>query len=108
MKELTRKEEQIMLAIRRLRQDAYLITIRDQIRRFTGTTYSVGTIFAPLHRLEMNGFVVSYTQTDRRFTSKKPIKFYKLTDTGLQALVELRKAQSLMWRGVPRTAEERS
>lgn len=106
MKELTRKEEQIMLAIRHLGRDAYLITIREQIHKFTGTSYSVGTIFAPLNRLEMNGYVASSTQSNRRFTGKKPIKFYKLTEKGLQALAELQKIQVVMWRGVLLTAEE--
>jgi DNA-binding PadR family transcriptional regulator len=106
MKELTRKEEQIMLAIQRLRRDAYLITIREKIRQFTGNEYSVGTIFAPLNRLEMNGYVASYSQNDRRFTSKKPIKFYKLTDKGVRALAELQKVQAQMWRGVLLSTEE--
>ena len=106
MKELTRKEEQILLAIQHLRTDAYLITIRDQIHKFTGTTYSVGTIFAPLSRLEMNGFVTSYYQRERRFASKKPIKFYRLTEKGLGALEDLRKLNAVMWRGICLAAEE--
>jgi len=107
LKELTRKEEQVLLAIWHLRRDAYLITIREQVRKFTGTTYSVGTIFAPLDRLERNGFVTSYYQANRRFDSKKPIKFYKLTDRGLQALEELREIQAAMWREFRFAAEER-
>lgn len=106
MKELTRKEEQVLLAVHRLRKDAYLITVRDQIQEFTGISYSVGTIFAPLSRLERNGYVESYWQKDRNFESKKPIKFYRLTPKGFEAMAELQKAHALMWRGVVLPAEK--
>ncbi len=106
MKELTRKEEQVLLAIQHLRCDAYLITIREQIHKFTGTYYSVGTIFAPLSRLEMSGFVTSYYQRERRFASKKPIKFYRLTEKGVRALEDLQKLNAVMWRGICLAVEE--
>ena len=44
MKELTRKEEQVLLAVDHLRDDAYLITIREQIFHYTGIHLFGGTI----------------------------------------------------------------
>ena len=62
MVDLTKKEEQILLAIYQIGSNAYLITIREQIKKFTGKYYSVGTIYAPLNRLHINGFLESHVK----------------------------------------------
>ena len=46
MKLFTKKEEQILLAIYHLGDNAYLITIREEIKKYTGKYYSVGTVYA--------------------------------------------------------------
>jgi len=107
MKELTRKEEQVLLAVHRLQDEAYLITIREQIYRFTGTHYSVGTIYAPLNRLNINGYIESCTGRNTNFSSKKPIRFYRLTKKGRTALLELQKAYSRLWTEFVTPAEEK-
>jgi DNA-binding PadR family transcriptional regulator len=108
MKELTRKEEQVLLAVHHLGADAYLITICEQVFQYTGTRYSVGTVYAPLNRLHINGFVESYSSKKPEFSSKKPIRFYRLTRKGHAALVELQKAYSRLWTGVAIPAEEKT
>jgi len=108
MSELTRKEEQILLAIHHLQADAYLITIQEEIQRYTGKAYAVGTIYAPLNRLDINGYVEPYTDRTRNFSSKKPIKFYRLTQKGYAALEELRDMQRMMWAGFATPQEEPS
>ncbi|HSQ35282.1 MAG TPA: helix-turn-helix transcriptional regulator, partial [Candidatus Binatia bacterium] len=108
MKELTRKEEQVLLAVHHLQGEAYLITIREQIFRYTGTRYSVGTIYAPLNRLNINGYIEAYTNRNPEFSSKKPIRFYRLTRKGRVALVELQKAYSRLWTEFVAPAEEKT
>jgi len=108
MKELTRKEEQVLLAVHRLQDEAYLITIREQIFRYTGISYSVGTIYAPLNRLHINGYIESHSNRNPGFASKKPIRFYRLTGKGRAALVELQKAYSRLWTDFVAPAEEKA
>ncbi len=107
MKELTRKEEQVLMAVHHLRDEAYLITIREQVHRYTGTHYSVGTIYAPLNRLNINGYIESYSNRNPDFSSKKPIRFYRLTKKGHAALVELQRAYSRLWTGFVSPAKEK-
>ena len=95
MAELTRKEEHILLAIHFLQNDAYLITIRDRIKQMTGKEYVVGTIYAPLNRLHINGYLESCMKTTKE--SNKPVRYYKLTKKGYDALAELRKLTEEMW-----------
>ena len=96
MGEITRKEEQILLSVNSLKDNAYLITIRDRVRDFTGKLYSVGTIYAPLNRLNINGYLDSRLE---KAENGKPIRFYHLTKKGFLALEELRKLNNEMWEG---------
>ena len=108
MKELTRKEEQMLLAVHYLGEEACLITIREQIHRYTGTLYSVGTIYAPLNRLHINGYVESRTGRNPEFSSKKPIRFYRLTKKGYAALQQLQEAYRLLWAGFTVPGKEKA
>ncbi|MCU0645631.1 MAG: helix-turn-helix transcriptional regulator [bacterium] len=97
MSELTRKEEQILLAVHFLQNDAYLITIRDRITQMTATEYAVGTIYAPLNRLHINGYLDSHLKETRE--SNKPVRYYTVTKQGYYALAELKKLTEEMWEG---------
>jgi DNA-binding PadR family transcriptional regulator len=99
MKLLTKKEEQILLAIYHLKEKAYLISIREQIKRYTGKTYSVGTIYAPLDRLHSYGYLSTQKQKPDKNTQGKAIKYYALTKEGFAALAALKKQNQMMWKG---------
>ena len=99
MRTFTKKEEQILLAIFRLKDEAYLIPIREMIKKFTGKYYSVGTIYAPLDRLHRCGYLKTYVEKPDSTSGGKPIKYYRLTKDGLTALEALKKQNELMWEG---------
>lgn len=98
MKAFTKKEEQILLAIYQLKDEAYLIPIREKIKEFTGKYFSVGTIYVPLNRLHTFGYLTTKVQKPEA-SSGKPIKYYRLTKRGLAALAALEKQNTLMWEG---------
>lgn len=100
MKSFSKKEEQILLAICHLGEEAYLIPIREEIKKFTGKYYSVGTIYAPLNRLHVYGYLATYFKKTNPARSKKPIKYYKLTKKGWAALAELKRQNEMMWQGI--------
>ena len=99
MKILTKKEEQILLAIYHLKDDAYLIPIREKIQEFTGKYFSVGTIYVPLNRLHVYGYLSAYVQKPDEPAGGKPIKYYRLTKRGFRALEALKKQNEMMWKG---------
>jgi DNA-binding PadR family transcriptional regulator len=106
MKILTKKEEQILLAIYHLKDEAYLIPIREKIKEYTGKYFSVGTIYVPLNRLHVYGYLTAHVQKPNTKTGGKPIKYYKLTKMGYAALEALKKQNELMWEGVKTPAFE--
>lgn len=99
MHALTRKEEQVLLAVYHLRENAYLITIREMVKRYTGKTYSVGTIYAPLNRLHIKGFLESDLVKPGGASGGKPIKYYRVTKKGSEALSDLKRQNDAMWEG---------
>lgn len=99
MKIFTKKEEQILLAIYNLKNKAYLIPIREEIKKYTGKYYSVGTIYAPLNRLHVYGYLTAHVKKPDAYSGGKPIKFYSLTKRGYAALAALKKQNELMWEG---------
>lgn len=100
MKSVTRQEEQILLAIHNLDDDAYLITIREKIKEYTGKYYSVGTIYAPLNRLDKLGYLETYYGDANAIRGGKAKKFYKITKQGYEALAEIKEQHDLMWNGL--------
>lgn len=99
MKILTRQEEQVLLAVFSLDETAYLVTIREQIKKYTGKYYSVGTIYAPLNRLKVNGYLDETLGEPNSNRGGKAIKYYRLTKDGFIALETLRTQHDMMWDG---------
>ena len=75
MKYLSRPEEMILLAVSRLKHDAYGVSIRKLVQKWTSKYWSIGAIYVPLERLERKGFVTSTTSapTPERGGRKKRI-----------------------------------
>lgn len=107
MESITRREEQVLLAVFHLKDEAYLILIREQIKKYTGKYYSVGTVYAPLNRLLINKYLTSFVKKPASPQSGKPIKYYKLTRKGNKALAELNRQNALMWKGFTQPAFEK-
>lgn len=110
MKTLTKQEEQILLAVYSLGDEAYLIPIREKIKEFTGKYYSVGTIYAPLNRLNDLGLLESFQGESYAMRGGKAKKYYRITETGFLSLKEAKELQEKMWNGLilPDTPKERS
>lgn len=97
VEELTRKEEQILLAVHFLKSNAILNTIRERIKQYSGKSYSLGTIYVPLNRLHANGYLKSYLK--KVSGSNKPVRYYNMTSKGYDVLAELKKKTDEMWDG---------
>ncbi len=99
MKTLTRQEEHILLAVYHLKEEAYLVPIREQVKKYTGKLYSVGTIYAPLSRLKVKGCLESYMGEPNPARGGKAIQYYRLTEEGYKVLQDVKKVQEEMWKG---------
>ena len=104
MKYLTRKEELILLAVFRLKEGAYLVSIRKYLNKNTDRKWSVGNVYVPLDRMEKAGYLESYIGEPTVKRGGKAIKYYRLTKVGVAALEEIKKVNDVMWQGLDELA----
>lgn len=95
--EVTRREEQILLSINELKNDAYLVSIMKYLTNLLGKNWTVGAVHKPLIRLEKMGYIESYTGEATAIRGGRGKKIYKITDRGLEALSSAKKTNDLLW-----------
>ena len=106
MKWLSRKEEFLLLAILKLRDNAYGVTIRRHVAETTGKYWSIGAIYDVLDRLARKKLVVVRTGAPLAERGGKARQYYGVTRKGHKALEEVRTIHSHMWADLPEPAME--
>lgn len=97
---LTRAEEFLLLAVLKLGDDAYPVSIYEEIAKTTGASWTLGAIYFPLQRLEDKGLLTSFLGNPTSERGGKSRRYYRITDSGREALTAARRAQDGMWRGI--------
>jgi len=93
-------EQIVMLAILRLRQEAYGMTVRREIAERTARECSIGAVYATLDRLEQKLLVKSHEAEATEDRGGRPRKIYQLTALGQHALKQTQKALASMMDGL--------
>jgi DNA-binding PadR family transcriptional regulator len=75
----------VLLAIMRLRDSAYGVTIREEVEAETSRTLSLGAVYKTLGRLERKGFLETRVAPPTRERGGRRKKLYTLTPAGLGA-----------------------
>ena len=101
MRLISRIEEIILLSIWRLQDEAYGITILEEVINATGRTWLTGSIYASLSRLLKHGLVESIEGEPKAERGGRRRIYYKLTTEGQRALMAIRKVNSLIWKDLP-------
>ena len=107
MKNLTLSEIIYLIAIWRLEENAYGVTIRKQIAKVTGKTYTYGTLYSALDQLFKKGYVVKSAGPPTPERGGRSKNFYKLTQEGIKSLKASRELQKVIWRGIPELTFEK-
>ena len=87
-------EQQILLAVLQVGEDAYPPLILQQLEEATGRPVSRGSVYVTLDRLEKKGLLTSTPGPREPERGGHPKRFVSLTKAGLAALRETR--QSLL------------
>jgi PadR family transcriptional regulator PadR len=106
MRLLSRKEEMILLAVWKLQDNAYGVTIREYIEKMTGTRWLFGAIYNPMGRLVDIGYIESYESDPVPERGGRRKTLYRLTSSGKKALVKVREVNAAMWADIPPLMEE--
>jgi PadR family transcriptional regulator PadR len=106
MKLLSRTEEIVLLAVWRLQDEAYGLAIRAHVSEATGYTWSIGAVYAPLHRLQKKGYVRTIHGEPTGERGGRSKVFYELTRTGKSALLHVKQVHEALWVGLPALSPE--
>ncbi len=98
--ELTRLEEQILISVWRLRDEAYGIAIYDHINKITGKNLAIGGIYYPLERLVKQGYLKAEQGEPTPVRGGKSKRYYRLTELGIEEMLKAKKIQDAFWNGI--------
>lgn len=89
-------EQVVLLAVARLKAEAYGMSLRAEIAERSGRSASIGAIYATLDRLVAKGYLRQRDDT----ASGRARRFFSLSQAGVEALERARALQQRMWAGV--------
>ena len=94
-------EELVLLVIGTLNNDAYSISIKEELKARTKRNPSIGALHAALNRLEKKGFIDSFLggATNERGGRRK--RYYSLTALGRKALDTSYQLRSDLYHSLP-------
>jgi DNA-binding PadR family transcriptional regulator len=97
MKDLTLYESIILLAILRLKNNAYGVTIREKIEEVAQRSISYGTLYSYLDQVHRKGYVSKSMGKPSSERGGRRKIFYKLTPDGEEALKAAYNLQKVIW-----------
>lgn len=98
-------EQLVLLALLRLGENAYGVTVRLEIEKRTGREVALGAIYKTLGRLEEKGYVTSTVGEPTPERGGRRKKFYAVAPLGVKALNQSFTALRKMTRGLGREIE---
>lgn len=93
-------EQYVMLALLRLGEEAYGVSIRDEIEARAGRSISMAAVYAALERLQRAGRVTSFLSDPRPERGGRARKHFQVSAEGVDALASAHAAMDRMRAGV--------
>jgi PadR family transcriptional regulator, regulatory protein PadR len=107
MKEMANKrsylgefEHCVLLSILQLKDNAYGVSIRAQLKKAIDRDVSLGAIYSTIERLENKGLIQSKKSEALPERGGKPKRLVKVTSSGHKELIETKKRIDTMWENV--------
>lgn len=100
MELLSRKEELILYSIWKLGENAYGISIRDELERSFGIKWLFGSIYTPISKLYDKGLILKSEHLPLE-KGERPRVLFSLTPEGKKALSEVKAFSTALWAGIP-------
>lgn len=100
-------EQLVLLAALHLGDDAYGVTIVDEVERRTGRSVSRSALYVTFDRLEEKGLLKSHLGDPTPGRGGRSKRYVTVTRAGVAALRESREALLEMWRGLESILERR-
>ena len=96
-------EELVLLIVGVLVDNAYGVTVAEEIERQTGRSVSLSPVHTALYRLEEKGFLTSELGGATKSRGGRRKRIYQITSAGKAALNKVRIMRNLLWNMIPDT-----
>lgn len=100
MSNLTKNEEIILLSILRLEDNAYGVSIKNQIKKLTGKQWNYGLLYCALDQLARKGFLIKREGMPVPERGGRRKIFYSISRSGRRALEEAYELKEALWEGI--------
>ncbi len=94
-------EEVVLLTIAALMEDAYSVSICDEIERVTNRKVKLSVVHAVLNRLDKKGFVKSHLGDPTNERGGRRKRFFTVTHAGKVALTKMKEQRDQLWQMIP-------
>jgi PadR family transcriptional regulator len=94
-------ELMVLLAVVRVGEEAYGVTIARTMQEKTGREVFLGSVYAALARLEAKGLVASSMGDATAERGGKAKKYFRVTAKGVKDVRETQRTLVKLWRGLP-------
>ena len=99
-------ELMVMLAIIRIGDDAYGVSISNEIEETTGSEVLLGSVYDALTRLEEKGLITSVLGEATPERGGRAKRHFRTTSRGLRLVRDTQKSLVKLWRGLPQLKGE--
>lgn len=94
-------EEVVLMAIGILKEEAYGVTIKEELEKHTKKRPSIGALHSALYRLENKGYVTSYEAGATAERGGRRKRFYEITASGKEVLMKIHQMRTGMLDLIP-------
>jgi PadR family transcriptional regulator, regulatory protein PadR len=99
-------EQMILLAVLQRKDDAYGVTIHEELARHTPRAVARGAVYMTLDRLEKKGLLKSTLSEPTTERGGRAKRCYTLTKSAVQALKASRRTLLSLWNGLEPVLEK--
>lgn len=93
-------EQQVLLAVWRLGDNAYGVPVRDELEKLTERSVAAGAVYTSLVRLEKKGWLESKMGEPTAERGGKSKRFFQITGEGVRVLRAARTHMDRLWEGL--------
>ena len=99
-------EELVILAVGILNNEAYSVSIKDELEARLARTVSMGALHTALRRMEEKGFLKSYAGEATEERAGRPKRYFEITAMGKKAMQYTKETRDALWKAIPKTVWE--
>jgi PadR family transcriptional regulator PadR len=94
-------ELMVLLVLMRLGDDAYGVTIAEELEEQTGREVVIASVYATLERLQDRGLVSSSLGDATPERGGRAKRYFRVTGAGVREVRDARRSLISLWKGLP-------